>query len=219
MSESSTEIKASHYVKYDSTTGQILMAGFSYFPEKLILDPSVEKLLICESAVDSNNKYVNGSGVLVDKGESPGPQFIFNYQTKQWEDPRTLQFFKDAAYKKIEEWRNKQENQTFQFIHAGRQWDAGLITRQRMQPVLGLSQLPEGFFWTDAANNDVPMNIESLRQLDAAHEQALVLRGFQIHARQRTMKGSLETMTRQQLLDFDPGWTDPVLIPDPAQAG
>ena len=201
MSESSTEIKASHYVKYDSTTGQILMAGFSYFPEKLILDPSVEKLLICESAVDSNNKYVNGSGVLVDKGESPGPQFIFNYQTKQWEDPRTLQSFKEAAYKKIEEWRNQQENQTFQFTHAGRQWDAGIITRQRMQPVLGLNQLPEGFFWTDAANVDVPVTMASLQALAQAHEEALVIKGFEIHAQQRAMKNAVEAATSKEAVE------------------
>lgn len=86
--------------------------------------------------------------------------------------------------------------------------------RQRMQPVLGLPTLPEGFFWTDALNNDVPMDMASLQLLASAHEQALVVRGFQIHARQRAMKESLGTMTRQQLLDFTPGWEDPVLIPE-----
>ena len=53
----------------------------------------------------------------------------------------------------------------------------------------------------------------------AAHEQALVVRGFQIHARQRAMKEILGTMTRQQLLDFTPGWADPVLIPEQPKGG
>lgn len=70
---------------------------------------------------------------------------------------------------------------------------------------MALPELLDGFLWTDASNNDVPMNMSNLQLLAAAHEQALVVRGFQIHARQRAMKESLGTMTRQQLLDFTPG--------------
>ncbi len=138
------------------------------------------------------------NGVVYPLPESPGNRHVFNYQTKQWEDPRTLQFFKDTAYKKIEEWRNKQENQTFQFTHAGRQWDAGLITRQRIQPVLGLSQLPEGFFWTDSNNVDVPVTMAYLQALAQAHEEALVIKGFEIHAQQRAMKNSVEAATSKE---------------------
>ena len=79
---------------------------------------------------------------------------------------------------------------------------------------MALPELLDGFLWTDASNNDVPMDMASLQLLASAHEQALVVRGFQIHARQRAMKESLGTMTRQQLLDFTPGWEDPVLIPE-----
>lgn len=152
--------------------------------------------------------------VFILKPPPPSAHHIFDYTTKQWVDPRTLQDLKDLAHAKIESWRNKQEAVEFVFEHAGHQWDGGLVVRQRMQPVLGLPTLPEGFFWTDALNNDVPMDMASLQLLASAHEQALVVRGFQIHARQRAMKESLGTMTRQQLLDFTPGWEDPVLIPE-----
>ena len=84
---------------------------------------------------------------------------------------------------------------------------------------MGLPALPEGFFWTDALNNDVPMDMASLQLLASAHKQTLAVRGFQIHARQRAMKESLGTMTRQQLLDFTPGWADPVLIPEQPKDG
>lgn len=139
--------------------------------------------------------------VFILKPPPPSAHHIFDYTTKQWVDPRTIADFKDAAYKKIEEWRNQQENQTFQFTHAGRQWDAGIITRQRMQPVLGLNQLPEGFFWTDAANVDVPVTMASLQALAQAHEEALVIKGFEIHAQQRAMKNAVEAATSKEAVE------------------
>lgn len=140
-------------------------------------------------------------GLLYPISPSPSKHHVFNYQTKQWEDPRTLDNFKNAAHQKIEAWRDKEENQIFQFTHAGRQWDAGLIVRQRMQPVLGLSQLPEGFFWTDANNQDVPMTLTSLQELAQAHEQAVVLKGFEIHAQQRAMKNAVEAATSKEAVE------------------
>lgn len=141
------------------------------------------------------------SGNVMSAGSAPSPHHVFDYTTKTWEDPRTLEDFKDTAYKKIEEWRSQQENQTFQFIHAGRHWDAGLITRQRIQPVLGLSQLPEGFFWTDAANVDVPVTMASLQALAQAHEEALVIKGFEIHAQQRAMKNDVDVATSKEAVE------------------
>lgn len=111
-----------------------------------------------------------------------------------------------TAHTAIERWRDTQESEGMFFEHAGRRWDGGLIVRQRLQPVLLLPALPPGFFWTDAGNADVPMDMPALQALAAAHEQALVIRGFEIHARQRAMKNALDAMTRDELLAFAPGW-------------
>lgn len=111
-----------------------------------------------------------------------------------------------TAHAAIERWRDTQESAGMFFEHAGRRWDGGLIVRQRLQPVLLLPALPPGFFWTDAGNADVPMDMPALQALAAAHEQALVIRGFEIHARQRAMKNALDAMTRDELLAFAPGW-------------
>lgn len=125
----------------------------------------------------------------------------FHLATGKWMDTRNLQDLKNQALTKIERWRDKQEATGFVFEHAGREWDGGLVTRQRLQPVTNLPQLPDGFFWTDARNNDVMMNIESLRQLDAAHEQALVIKGFEIHAQQRAMKNAVDTATSKEAVE------------------
>ncbi len=114
-----------------------------------------------------------------------------------------------AAHARIEAWRDAQERAPIVFEHAGRAWDGGLQTRQRLQPVVALEALPDGFFWTDADNKDVPVSLADLRALNAAHETAIVLRGFEIHAAQRAMKTALETLELAQLQAFDPAqWTE-----------
>lgn len=114
-----------------------------------------------------------------------------------------------AAHARIEAWRDAQERAPIVFEHAGHAWDGGLQTRQRLQPVVALEALPDGFFWSDADNNDVPVSLADLRALNAAHETAIVLRDFEIHAAQRAMKTALETLELAQLQAFDPAqWTE-----------
>lgn len=110
-----------------------------------------------------------------------------------------------AAHARIQTWRDAQEKKSITFEHAGRVWDGGLVTRQRLQPVLALTELPPGFFWTDHSNDDVPVTLADLQALNAAHEAALVAEGFRIHAAQRQMKAAIESMTLQQLQAFKPG--------------
>ena len=70
--------------------------------------------------------------------------------------------------------------------------------------MVALAALPDGFFWTDASNKDVPLSLAELQALNAAHETAIVLRGFEIHAAQRAMKSALESMDQTDLQAFDP---------------
>lgn len=109
-----------------------------------------------------------------------------------------------AAHASIQAWRDDEEAKPITFEHAGRVWDGGLVTRQRLQPVLALESLPEGFFWTDAGNSDVPVTLADLMALNQAHEAALVQEGFRIHAAQRQMKTHIESMTLEQLQQFSP---------------
>eukprot|EP01034_Spumella_vulgaris_P002276 gene2276-2959_t len=98
--------------------------------------------------------------------------------------PLDVDALRTAARVQIEQWRDTQEQAGLVFAHDGRAWDGGLIVRQRLQPVVSLQALPTGFFWTDHDNHDASMTLQQLRDLSAAHEEALVARGFQIHARQ-----------------------------------
>lgn len=117
-----------------------------------------------------------------------------------------VEALRSAARAQIEQWRDQQEHEGLTFTHDGRAWDGGLIVRQRLQPVVSLPALPPGFFWTDHDNNDVNLTLSELRELSAAHEVALVTRGFEIHARQRAMKAAVAEMDAEQLQVFAPGW-------------
>lgn len=120
--------------------------------------------------------------------------------------PVDVETLRSAARDQIEKWRDQQENAGITFTYAAREWDGGLIVRQRLQPVVSLPALPPGFFWTDHDNNDVPATLAELQGLSEAHEVALVTRGFEIHTRQRAMKAEVAEMDAEQLQSFTPSW-------------
>jgi hypothetical protein len=115
---------------------------------------------------------------------------------------QTLEQLRARATGLVNDWRQWKERQDIVFEHAGRTWDGGLTTRQRLKPVLSLSQLPDGFFWTDRENNDVPVTLSDLISLAAAHEESLVFAGFAIHTAQRRLKTEIGSMSREELDEF-----------------
>lgn len=97
----------------------------------------------------------------------------------------------------INAWRNEVENMEYVFEYAGRRWNYGKMTQARLESAVSAAKsgdLPEKFFWTDADNNDVPMDSEMMIALSAVAEQAMFTKGLEIHARQRTMKKAIEAL-------------------------
>ena len=71
----------------------------------------------------------------------------------------------------ISNWRDVQENANIIFELDNRQRDGGKASQERLAPVVmagSAGKLPEGFFWTDAENYDVPVNFAFLQQLEVA---------------------------------------------------
>ena len=106
----------------------------------------------------------------------------------------------------INAWRDQQEQAGFVFGHAEHTWDGGVAVATRLQNGVKMASLPEGFYWTDADNVDVPMKNLQLNQLNAAHDQAIFNQGFRIHDRQRTMKAEVEKLTGEALAAYVVGW-------------
>ncbi|ELK2415661.1 DUF4376 domain-containing protein [Salmonella enterica] len=110
----------------------------------------------------------------------------------------------------INNWRNTQENANYVFQFNNRNWDYGKATQERLTLSVQMAKqnkLPDGFIWTDADNNDVPMTAGELLNLSDAIDQAMFTKGLQIHMRQREMKEEIDKLTdAQAVLDYVVGW-------------
>lgn len=112
----------------------------------------------------------------------------------------------------ISRWRDRQESSNIIFELDGHRWDGGKASQERLAPVVAAANagmLPEGFFWTDADNHDIPVNADFLQQLEVAMVQAMVIQGFRIHERQRQMKEEVAQLTDVNAITaYQPGWPE-----------
>lgn len=119
---------------------------------------------------------------------------------------------RNQKHAEINAWRDQQENGSTTFDWNGHKWDAGKASQDRLAPVLVVAksgQLPDGFFCTDASNEDVPVTVDDLIAIDAGMTQAMVIQGFKIHERQRQMKKDIAELTKvSDILNYSVGWAD-----------
>ena len=110
----------------------------------------------------------------------------------------------------INAWRDAREASGYVFEHRGRKWDYGKETMTRLGMSASAARggvLPEGFFWTDAENNDVPMTADELISLSDAAGKAMFRKGLEIHIRQREMKKAIaELSDSETILAYRVGW-------------
>ncbi|MFP2768019.1 DUF4376 domain-containing protein [Oceanisphaera sp. KMM 10153] len=126
-------------------------------------------------------------------------------------DEWSLDFHQQAKHAEINQWRDAQEAENLQFEHGGHQWDGGTASKNRMAETLALGNalaaLPAGFFWTSAADVDVPMTLTELQALADSMAAARGLRGFEIHSRQRQMKADVVALdTIEAVQSYVIGW-------------
>ncbi|HGY4723274.1 TPA: DUF4376 domain-containing protein [Citrobacter amalonaticus] len=117
-----------------------------------------------------------------------------------------------VKYDEVNAWRDAQEAGNIYFTVNGHRWDASKASQSRLAPVVAVASaggLPAGFFWTDADNNDVPMDAAGLKALELSMQGAMVMRGFQIHERQRQMKEEISRLTSLDAIrHYTIGWPD-----------
>ncbi|HBM0096111.1 TPA: DUF4376 domain-containing protein [Salmonella enterica subsp. enterica serovar Blitta] len=127
-------------------------------------------------------------------------------------DLLTLDEARQQKSREIDDWRDQEESGSVTFNWNGRSWDAGKSSQDRLAPVLAAAkagQLPPGFFWTDANNEDVTMTVDDLTAISAGMAQAMVAQGFKIHERQRRMKKEIAALNRvSDVLSYVVGWPE-----------
>ncbi|EGI5344400.1 DUF4376 domain-containing protein [Salmonella enterica subsp. enterica serovar Sandiego] len=157
-----------------------------------------------------NPIYISEPGPLPENTTTQAPASpIDKFENGQWEaDLNTARIQKHAD---INNWRNTQENANYVFQFNNHNWDYGKATQERLSLSVQMAKqnkLPDGFIWTDADNNDVPMTSGELLNLSDAIDQAMFTKGLQIHMRQRRMKDDIDKLTdAKSVLDYVVGWT------------
>ncbi|HAY0218996.1 TPA: DUF4376 domain-containing protein [Escherichia coli] len=125
-------------------------------------------------------------------------------------DTRTPEEAVSLKTAEINAWRDTQEQGTVTFDAEGYRWDASLASKTRIEPVMKMvadGELPDDFFWTSADNEDIPATGELLTAIYNGMQQALVVRGFNIHERQRSMKQEIAQLeTVADIESYQVGW-------------
>ncbi|EHN5784779.1 DUF4376 domain-containing protein [Salmonella enterica] len=167
-----------------------------------------------------NPIYISDPGPLPENTTTQAPtSSVDKFENGQWvADLNTARIQKHAD---INNWRNTQENANYVFQFNNRNWDYGKATQERLSLSVQMAKsnkLPEGFIWTDADNNDVPMSAGELLNLSDAIDQAVFTTGLKIHMRQREMKEDIDKLTdAQAVLDYVVGWPESDVIEPKAE--
>lgn len=156
-----------------------------------------------------NPIYISEPGPLPENTTTQAPASpIDKFENDQW--VADLNTALTQKHTEINTWRNMQENANYTFTFDNHNWDYGKETQVRLTLSVQMAKqnkLPDGFIWTDADNNDVPMTAGELLNLSDAIDQAMFTKGLQIHMRQRQMKEEVDKLTdAKSVLDYVVGW-------------
>jgi len=173
------------YLCYDPTNGRPTTVG---------TEPTSPHFVEVDGHHMAKNVYVF-NGALVDMPPQPSHHHVFNYTTKQWEDPRTLQDFKDQQWSAIKQARSSAIDAplvtpygTFDSDAAGRTsiTDAVLLANN-----LTAMSMPVAIEFTLSDNTSVTLNAEQM-----VHVGMLLGQKVQTaHPRSQTMRAQIETAT------------------------
>lgn len=109
---------------------------------------------------------------------------FFNYETKQWVDPRTLDEIKTQKWAEIKTMRDQLEFGGFE--HQGNIYDSDQVSQGR---ILGAVNLGVDQVWTLADNSTVYLNSDELVDLYAALQEHI----SNLHERSRIARGKIES--------------------------
>ena len=146
------------HLAYDPLTGQPLTVGTA---------PVSVDTLELDQGTPLKNRYV-ALGALVDMPPQPSEHHIFNYTTKQWEDPRTLADLKAAQWELIKQARSQAEYAGFTWD--GSTFDSDAVSQNRITGAVTLALMSPTFVinWILADNTTRLLDQSQMAQVGAA---------------------------------------------------
>lgn len=113
--------------------------------------------------VNISDYYDFDQHLFINIGDAPSPHFIFDYEIKQWIDPRTLDEIKAKKWSDIKAMRNQLEFGGFEF--EGNIYDSNQVSQGR---IMGAAAAGVDQVWTLADNTTASLTASQLQQLYAA---------------------------------------------------
>lgn len=141
-----------------SKNGEILQ--MIYANEETIVLNTPKDCLAVNDPPSSNMFYRDG---WVEMPAQPSPHFVFDYEIKQWIDPRTLDEIKAQKWAEIKVVRDQLEFGGFEFD--GGIYDSDQVSQGR---IMGAAMAGVDQVWTLADNTTVELSASQLQQLYAA---------------------------------------------------
>ena len=113
--------------------------------------------------VSSTDYFDSATSTFVSIGESPSQHHTFDYTTKQWIDPRSLDEIKAQKWSEIKSQRDRLEFGGFEF--EDNVYDSDQVSQGR---IMGAAAAGVDQIWTLADNTTVELSALQLQQLYAA---------------------------------------------------
>lgn len=130
----------------------------------------------------SSNMFYQGG--WVEMPAQPSTYHIFNYDIKQWIDPRTLDEIKAQKWAEIKVMRDQLEFGGFEF--EGNIYDSDQVSQGR---IMGAAAAEVDQTWTLADNSTVELTAQQLKELYAALQAHIA----GVHERGRIARQKIET--------------------------
>lgn len=169
-----------------SSTGKLIMMISA--PDDVVEMNTPEGCLAVKDPPEPNMYYQDG---WVAMPTQPSPYHIFNYDLKDWVDPRTLDEIKAQRWTEIKYERDSLELGGFEF--EGGVYDSDQVSQGRIMgaAIAGVDQV-----WTLADNTTVELSASQLQQLYAALQAHIA----SAHERGRIARQSIhEAETKEQV--------------------
>ena len=151
---------------------------------------------------DIENDYID-QGKIYHKGDRPSNEHIFNYTTKQWEDPRTIDDLKAVLLVQVNDARIAYSTAPIEY--AGRLVDADLTAQTNINnkllevaacKALGVDMNPDLMLWRDADNMNVTFStMDDMERWLQGLAAKIAERGTQYYVWSWNIKAAIEAAT------------------------
>lgn len=181
-----------NYVAY-YPNGRIFQSGSCQAECLDAQGPSDTTKMEVANLVDPNTHYVS-AGAVVQMPAKPSSNHKFNYSTKQWEDPRTLDDLKAEKWRNIK--FNRDEHEYGGFTWDGSVFDSDALSQQRIAGAVQLAQMNPAFttVWTLATNDVRSLNARDMMLVGLALGEHVTT----VFSRSQLLRNQINQATTQE---------------------